>query len=51
MRRMQTEPRRWTGKPRRITAADVAVWLFVFIITAGVLLAGCMLLTLAWPSP
>lgn len=44
-----TAPRRWTRKPR-VTSSDVAAWLLFFLITAAVLLAFCILVTIAWPA-
>lgn len=48
---MSTDPtRRWTRRPR-YTLSDVAVWVTFTILTAAVLLTGCMLLTIIWPAP
>jgi len=41
--------RRWK-KRRRLTTEDVAVWVTFTVLTAAVLLAMCLLLTIAWPS-
>lgn len=49
---MQTNARRWTRrKPRTsVTLSDVSVWLTFTILTAAVLLALCILLTLVMPA-
>ena len=47
---MQDNYRRWTRR-RKLTLSDVAVWVTFTIITAAVLLAGCMMLALIWPAP
>jgi len=47
---MQDNYRRWTRR-RKLTLSDVAVWVTFTIITAAVLLAGCMMLALIWPTP
>ena len=50
--RSAPQHRRWTGRPRRTTVlSDVAVWTFYFLLTAAGLLALCVVLTLAWPTP
>jgi hypothetical protein len=43
--------RRWVRHQQRprVTLADVSVWITWFIITAALLLAGCMLLTILLP--
>lgn len=44
--------RRWDRKPpRRVTLSDIGVWVTFAILTAAVMLAGCMLLTIVWPTP
>ena len=45
---MQDNYRRWTRR-RKLTLSDVAVWVTFTIITAAILLALCLLVTLAWP--
>jgi len=35
---------------RKTSLSDVAIWVAWFLITASILLAGCMILTLVWPS-
>jgi hypothetical protein len=49
MKRMAATPRRWTRR-RTITISDIAVWAFVFLLTAAGLLALCIILTIAWPK-
>jgi hypothetical protein len=46
----RTRARRWRRKPC-VTLSDVAAWLFFTLLTAAVLLTGCILLTLLWPAP
>ena len=44
--------RRWTRRGRpSVTLSDVAAWTFFTLLTAAVLLAGCVMLTLIWPAP
>ena len=41
--------RRWTRHPRP-TASDIAAYLLFTILTAGVVLALCLVLTIVWPK-
>lgn len=49
---LRTNPRHRRWKRRRsVTLSDVGLWVTWFILTAAVLLALCLLVTLAWPTP
>ena len=44
-------PKRWDRRPRaRAVLSDLAMYAVWFVIVAAFILAGCLLLTLAWPS-
>ena len=45
----RTSSRHWRHKPH-VTLSDVAVWALFTLLTAAVLLAMCVLLTLLWPA-
>ena len=45
----RTVSRRWTGRPPRLTASDIVVWLIVTALTILVLGACCALLWVVWP--
>ncbi len=45
----RTNRRRWTGRPPRLTASDIVVWLIVTALTILVLGACCALLWVVWP--
>ncbi len=46
----QASPRRWNKRPPRISAADLAVWCFVVLAVAAVVLVACMALKVVWPG-
>ena len=45
----RTPHRRWRKRPRT-TASDIAAYLLFTILTAGVVLALCLVLTIVWPK-
>lgn len=48
---MRREVRRRWARSRQPLWAEAAMWVVWFIITAAVLLALCLLVTIAWPAP